>query len=216
MGKMDEENGKSYDLQDYLSYRESLDSSMEQTELKSRKFYNDSYVHAAMVADAIIRLATRGHLPIKMYCGEFSIFRDKFSEKINQLKIEIEPRNNAELHEKWLNFNPHKDLIDSFKSYLDNENADFQLIVERDISDIKNERIWDVVGKGLGDKKVTISKISGTAGLSHFIVSGNSYRKESSDKEKTAICCFDDATTAGLLSANFETLKSKAVKCFDV
>jgi hypothetical protein len=189
---------------------------MEQTELKSRMFYNDSYVHAAMVAEAIIRLATRGHLPIKMYCGEFSIFRDKFSERIDQLKNKIEPRNNAELHEKWMNLNPHKDLIESLKIYLNNENADFQLIVEKDISVMKNERIWDVVGKGIDDKKVTISKISGTAGLSHFIVSGNSYRKESSDKEKTAICCFDDATTAGILSANFETLKSKAVKCFDV
>jgi hypothetical protein len=187
---------------------------MEQTDLRTRMFYNDSYVHAAMVAEAIIRLATKGHLPIKMYCGEFSIFRENFCKKICQLKVEIEPQNNTELHEKWVAFNPYMDLINSLKAYLNNKEAKFQLIVEKDISDIRNESIWDVVEKGISNQKVTIKRISNTTGLSHFIVSGNSYRKESSDKEKTAICCFDDAITAEILTANFDTLDSKAIECF--
>ena len=211
---MDEQNSKNYDLQDYLDYKESLDNSMEQADLRNRIFYNDSYVHATMVAEAIIKLATRRNLPIKMYCGEFSIFREKCCEKINQLKEKIEPDNNTELHEKWIAFNPYNDLINSFKAYLDNEEAKFQLIVEKDISDIRNESIWDVVEKGISNQKVTIKKISDTTGLSHFIVSGNSYRKESSDKEKTAICCFNDAITADILTTNFETLDSKAIECF--
>lgn len=213
---MDEDNERKYDLEDYLSYRELLNNSMEQADQKNRMFYNDSYVHAAMVAESIIRLATRGRMPIKMYCGEFSIFRDKYGEKINQLRVEMEPHDNPELHEKWTSFNPYRDLMNSFEAYLNNDEADFQLIVERDISGIKNEQVWAIVERGINNKKFSIKRITDSCGLSHFIVSGNSYRKESSDKEKTAICCFEDAVTAQILDANFNVLQGKAVKCFSV
>ena len=213
---MDEDNTIKYNLEDYLGYKEQLNESMEHADKKNRVFYNDSYVHAAMVAEAIIRIATRDRLPVKMYCGEFSIFRDKYSRKINELKTKIEPHDDPDMHERWHTFNPYTDLIGALTAYLNLEEADFHLIVEKNIEGITEENVWSVLKESFENNKLKIEYLTEKSGLSHFIVAGNSYRKESSDKEKTAICCFEDAETANILKANFKALEKKTVQCIKV
>lgn len=211
---MEEEDDRRYKLEDYLNYRDLLNSSMEHADQRGRMFYNDSYVHAAMVVESIIRLATQEKRHIKMYCGEFSIFRDNFCKKIHKLKEEIEPHDNPSLHDAWAEFDPYRDLKKALEDYFNIEEAMFQLIVEKDIQSLKEETVWDIVESAMKNNRLSVERIIEPSGLCHFIVSGNSYRKESSDKEKTAICCFDDNVTAQILQSNFDTLKRKTEKCF--
>lgn len=205
---MDEE--QQYGLVDYLIYRKSLNDSLEQPELRKKIFYNDSYVHAAMVVEAIIRHAIKEQLQVKMYCGEFSIFRDKYREIIRKLKDRIRPiGDSTEMILTWQQFNPYDDLVKTLSEYLQLENSHFQLLVEKDITDIKNEYVWGIVSQSVQSGRLKISSITEKTGVSHFIVAGNAYRKESSDKMKTAICCLDDEETATVLNDNFKTLKQK-------
>ena len=212
---MDVNNEKMYDLEDYLSYRKLLDESIGNSDQRKRLFFNDSVVHAAMVAESIIRIATQERTPIFMFCGEFSIFRDGFKNKIEKLKERIRPNDGApdELMEKWKSFDPYTDLIEAMKNYfaLEENDLKFELKVEKDISSIRNEDVWNVLIPYYDNKSLSIMLAERKSGLSHFLVSGKAYRKESSDLDKTAICCFDDDRTSQLLISNFKSIKANPV-----
>lgn len=200
-----------YTLEDYLEYQRMLLSGVKDN--SKDIFYNDSFVHAALVLKAIIdKSIAEKSLHIDMYCGKFSIFRDGARNKIDKIRENVRPNNtNSTLINKWNNFNPYNNLISSLQSFFD-VGGQLSLIVERSIDEISNENIWSIIQQPIANGQMSIFKLGTVLGLSHFVVSGSSYRKENSDENKTALCCFSDVETSKLLKDNFLILKGLSHK----
>lgn len=194
-----------YSLEKYLNYEKQLKEHM----LNNSKqiVFNDSLVHAAMVVSSILEHAkTNNNNLVNMYCGEFSLFRDSAKKKLDNLWESVKPDDvDSHLYREWEEFDPYKKLMLSLSEYLQEERR-VNVIVENDISGIVKEDSWLILNRFVENGKIVFKKMGIPLGLNHFMVVGNCYRRENNDKEKTALCCFNDERTSVDLRNKFQLL----------
>lgn len=206
-----QENSSNYDekytLNNYLEYQNQLKKIIK-GEHDAQLIFNDSFVHAEMIISSILKKSSDTTVDeINMYCGNFSLFRDIAKNEIEKIKKRIKPNINDEhMTAEWERFNPYDDLIKEFNSFMEKGNRIY-VIVEKDISNIKSEFVWEKgIGKYVKNGQLVFKKLGVPVGLNHFFVAGNSYRLENDDSQKTAICCFNDEETCKKLKKYFQTL----------
>lgn len=208
---MNEEKSTSYTLDQYLEYEADLEqkATLSSTEL----IYNDSFVHAALVLEALIQKAIRDNVHmVYMYCGEFSLFRDAKRRELREELERIRPDQNSPSFEKWSKFNPHEKLVNTLSSYLQN-GGKMMLVVDKDITNINTEDVWNDLGSYFTNGGIETYRLSSNIGLNHFFVAGTSYRRERDHDSKKAVCCFNNQQTSNILITSHQLLKSVSNRC---
>ena len=161
---------------DYTEYEEKL--SVWNIGEKSL-FDNEDICCAEIVTRKIFENAKADEVkPVYMLCQNFSLFRDstKKAFKIRNLESFFNGTQIA--------------LLD----YLSTEGSNMTVYTENDVRNLTKESIWnDTDGKhGLGcyvkNGRIQFRYITIPLSLSHFMVAGDSFRSEKSEKDKTAIC----------------------------
>lgn len=193
-----------YTLTELIEYRKKLESSLiaDSKEI----FYNDSFLHAILVHTALLKKAQKTEdKRVDMFCGSFSIFRDQTAEKVEAYKNSVFPTDDQQqdLVSQWYEFNPYEDLLFELETFW-KEGGKMHLIVENDITSIKDEMVWKRILPYYKQRQFIISNFGHSLGINHFVVTGNSYRRENSDDQKKAFCCFNDPETSGILRDNFK------------
>lgn len=196
---------KKYTLEELLKYKEMLKKCSEQH--LNTVFLNDSRVHAVMVMSALLDTVKNkdNNKTMKMFCGKFSHFMDKTGERVAKYVDGL----NASSEDKS-KFSPFEDLMTSLGEFFNNDGR-LELIVTSDLHDISGNRVHALIGKAIMEKKMQVWQLDSNLALDHFAVIGSAFRMENSDEEKTAICCFNDQETAGLLNDVFDDLKTLAI-----
>jgi hypothetical protein len=202
-------NKKNFSFQDYLEYQKDLRNSLENN--SETLFFNESYVHAAMVAKTIIDKAVRDGQGINMFCGEFSLFRNGFKQHIDNIKANLK-NNDASLEndKAFQSFNPYEELINSLKTFLDN-NLKMVVIIANTLSNIKEDTVWPLLKKNIDSKNLIFKKLEVDLGIDHFMVSGSAFRLESSGEDKTAICSINRPEYASVLQTTFNNLNARSI-----
>lgn len=198
-----------FTFRDFLNYKVRLDESIRKEE--NVFFYNESFIHAAMVMKTLIEKSKRENTPINMYCGKFSLFRDGAKRKIEKIKEDIKETVVEDERQEFDTFDPYGDLLKSFYEFMD-DGGKLNLIVAKSLDGIQDELIWPKLKEYIDCNKCIVKKLNISIDLDHFVVSGNSFRKENSDEEKTAICSFYNQEVAVVLSNTFEILKNFSSK----
>ncbi|MDH6306694.1 hypothetical protein M2459_003634 [Parabacteroides sp. PF5-5] len=190
------ENQKLQKLKNY--YR---DISQLAKDKSPNRFQNDDRAHNAVVMQVIFEQATT----VKMYCGEFSIFRKEFKKKVEK-DYDVEggdcPMNN---------------LYKRLESFLKKEDTSLEVIVENpDIffwQDLYSlEKIRPFVGLGKIKFYTFKDDFSNFNNTYHFTVGDDRmYRRESDEVTHNAICCFNNPEGAKILKTRFEQLKENVV-----
>lgn len=192
-----------YTLTELIEYQRKLESSLiaDSKEI----FYNDSFLHAILVHTALLKKAQNTvDKRVDMFCGSFSIFRDQTAEKVEVYKNSVFPMDDQQqdLVSQWYKFNPYEDLISELETFWES-GGKLHLIVENDITSIKDEMVWKRILPYYKQGQFIISNFGHSLGINHFVVTGNSYRRENSDDQKKAFCCFNDPETSRILRDNF-------------
>lgn len=208
---MKEEQTEAYTLEQYLEYEADLENKISTTSLE--RFYNESFVHAAMVLRALIKKAINEQVSmLYMYCGEFSLFRDAKAKELSLEINRIKPAEDSDIYKKWVNFKPYDSLITTLSSYFDN-GGKMMLVVDKDITDIKNEKVWDSLKTYFTNGTIEAYRLSSPIGLNHFFVAGSSYRRERDHDSKKAVCCFNNMDTSNLLITSHQLLRTVSNRC---
>lgn len=201
-------------LQEFISYRDTLEKG--RIDRSTEMFFNDSAVHEEFVMKELFANAVESTPQINtiyMYCGSMSAFREGAKEMVDDLRRDLlgENATQNELSEWRNNFDPYAKMIERMKDFFE-KGGRLEVIVDDDITGLSKEQIWrDTLSYYYYEtKQLTIARLSSNCGIKHFIVSGKAYRSELSHKEKTAMCCFNDADYSGLLYSNFAFLSKSS------
>ncbi|MBO7468755.1 MAG: hypothetical protein J6T81_01365 [Bacteroidales bacterium] len=204
----------SFSFQDYLDYQEILNNSLENN--SDTLFFNESYVHAAMVTKTLIDNAIKRDWGINMFCGEFSLFRNKFKEHIINIKENLKGDETAlAKSDDFDKFDPYGDLIESLRSFFDKD-LKLNVIIAHSIDGIENDELWSTLFyKNIKKRNLVFKKLNISIDFDHFIVSGNAFRLENSGNERTAICSINRPEYAKILQATFDKLNklSSIIDC---
>lgn len=178
-----------YTLQDYLQYKQMLDGCLANGE--KVLFKNESLVHATLVMNAIIRSGIQqdGTKELNMFCGEFSLFREGVRKKLDDIRTNIVGDGHDEqLVQAWNLIEPYRTLRETLDEYFV-KGGRLNLIVTKSLEGIKKEDIWASIETPIQEGQMKVMQWRQVP-LDHFVVCGDSFRKENSDKEKTAYCSF--------------------------
>lgn len=193
----------------YLEYREKLQQCISND--SEEIIFNDSLVHAVMVMTAMLKQADEKKTVMKMFCGKFSLFRDKTEEKLKTVLNEAEPQEDLNLKNQWKNYYQllFNDLLKALETFFNN-GGKLYLVVEKVISGLSNEKVWNIIRGPLSSGQMTVAYYNNALGMDHFTVAGNAYRRENSDSEKTALCCFNSANTSSTMNTTFKMISVDA------
>ena len=177
-------------------------------EYTSEILLNDSIVHAAIItANLFEKAITEPMKTVNMYCGEFSLFREKAQYAIDKVLSDCDKAGlSVSEEEAWKNFKPGQELLDNFTEFLKNGGT-LNLIIERGDDTLKSCEIWKTLRDYIRNGQVHLSVIRESMGLGHFTATADAYRIEKSDNTKTAIGCFNDPENAEVLNENFMFLQ---------
>lgn len=187
-----------------LEYKTKLEVAITNKEMAI--FFNDSILHAMMIMAAIFQKASmEPQKCVRMYCGEFSLFRDKTEDKVYREKAccSLEDLDN-EQRNQWDKLNFYRELQNAFKKFLALENSSLEIIIANNIETLPQNAVWNIIKQN--ERKIKIYKLKDDVGLDHFVTTTDSYRVENSDINKTAICSFRDKEYASVLIDNFKDL----------
>lgn len=202
-------NKKGFSFQDYLEYQKDLRNSLENN--SETLFFNESYVHAAMVARTIIDKAVRDNKGINMFCGEFSLFRDGFKQHIDNIKTKLKNDDaSLENDKSFQSFNPYEELINSLNTFFE-KNLKLVVIIANALSNIKEDSVWPLLKENIDSKNLVFKKLEVDLGIDHFMVSDSAFRLESSGEDKTAICSLNRPEYANILQTTFENLYTRSI-----
>lgn len=194
-----------YSLEDYLKYRSELERTITLT--TTERLYNDSFVHAALVLKALIQKAINDNVSkLFMYCGELSLFRDAKANELSNELLRVKPEENAPLYSQWQLFKPYQELIDTLVAFLD-KGGKMGLVIDNDIIAIKQEQVWEKLGRFFENGQIDTYKLTSPVGLNHFLVAGESYRRERDQDSKKAVCCFNNKDTSTILKNSYYLLR---------
>lgn len=198
-----------YSLDELLEYQQELQ--MNSKADSSKILYNDSSAHALFVYIELLRKGIQDNIKeVKLFCGRFSMFRDKYKEIIESLIKSYEEE--SDNSEKLKDFKPYEVLMNTLEQYLIGSGGKLKLIVAHDIKDIEKENCWDKLRDFFNNGQIEASKLRYDLPLNHYMVVGDAYRRENSEDERTALCCFNDPNTSRLLSEHFNLLLSLSDK----
>ena len=208
---MNEEKTTTYTLDQYLEYEEELEKKIHASSLE--RIYNDCFVHAALVLEALIQKAINDQISmLYMYCGEFSLFRDAKARELSDELNRVKPDESSPNYHRWETFQPYNKLIQTLSSFLNN-GGKMMLVVDKDITAIQTENVWNHLSSYFINKRIETYKLTNSIGLNHFFVAGTSYRRERDHDSKKAVCCFNNVKTSRLLVSSHQLLKSISTPC---
>ena len=98
-------------------------------------------------------------------------------------------------------------MIDSLKSFF-SKDLHLNVVLAKPLENIKNDDNYGFFKDKMGQGLLSFRLMDVDLGLDHFIVSGDAFRKENSDKERTATCSFNRPEYAAMFRQTFEGLKS--------
>ena len=188
-----------------LEYKSDLEKAVDNR--STEIFFNDSILHAMLIMKALLQKAQNENSKLlNVYCGNFSLFRDKTKIKVDNEKTNcsIDNLDEGELAE-WRGLNLYADLQKQLNDFLDNDGR-LDLIVQYQADDLPDNEVWRILSNGIQKKKVRIFQLRINVGLDHFATTQEAYRLENSDETKTATCCFCDEKNAKILNENFKEL----------
>lgn len=192
---------KEIDLETLIAYDKEIRRIVDTN--SSELILNDSIAHAAIVQSAILDKARTEKLPVDMYCGEFSIYQDKTKNKVEEVVPALK-KANADT-----TFHPYWKLLDSLKAFFD-AGGTMNVILDRELTGLSEQNLWEYIKSPIAQKHLNFYKLSNDFGLDHFTVSGRMYRRENSDSEKTAFCCFN-SDKAQILKTAFGILSETSI-----
>ena len=135
---------------------------------------------------------------INMYCGEMSVLREKFYDK-------IEEKERNEFKER---------ISDKITRFLSEEGKQFNIIVENYDVDNANDLICkDVIRDGIKNKKISIKCLKDSypykGNSDHFCIADEKMVRLEIDKEDhTAMCVFNDTDYTKLFTESFAKLNN--------
>lgn len=168
------------------------------------RFQNEDRAHNAIVMQLILENAT----VIKMYCGEFSIFRKGFKKKVED-SIDYESDEDKEL--------PMQNLYNSLEQFLRKDGTSLDVIIENtghifweDFYSLQN--LYSFITSGKIKFYVFKDGFSNFSDAYHFTVGDTRMYRRESDKEKhNAIGGFNNPTGAKILLTRFEQLMENVI-----
>lgn len=194
-----------FTFEDFLDYKKKVDNYSDND--SDSLFLNESCVHAAMVTKKILDRAAKKNIDVDMFCGAFSLFREPFKKRIDVLKDKMKTEIKPEQSNDFNAFDPYGDLIDSLKSFF-SKNLHLNVILARPLDTIKNDNNCGFFKENMNQGLLSFRLLDVDLDIDHFMVSGDAFRKENSDKEKTATCSFNIPEYADLFRRTFNNLKS--------
>lgn len=140
---------------------------------------------------------------VNMYCGQMSVLRNGFFDKINVQNEYNDPFLGNELKDR---------LKESLDGFLGREDTRLNILFESYSTGYKNDLIsGEKMKNALADKKLSMRvlpedlKIRKT--LDHFTVSDSGiYRFEDDKEQHSALCSFNDTESSTKLHNNFQIL----------
>ncbi len=200
------------DYQNYMSDVQSLSKDDAPT-----RFFNESDIHAAIVVNELVKRATQKRHPIDMFCGSFYLFRNEFKEEVDNEKSELAKNIEAEDAESFGEFKPFDDLLASIKAFFA-QKLEMNVVLENEgaFDRIKSDPNWkDVFKPSMEEKRLRFFQLDSDLKNihNHFMVSGNSFRREVSEKFRTAMCSFNRSDYASMYKSTFELLKNGSQEC---
>ena len=185
-------------LEDLNKYYDEF-TSIAQQGLDTR-VYNINRAHNAVVMRVILENAKT----VRMYCGEFSVFRSEFAEKIKTNDIV-----NTESDENKQAFITN--LYDSLEKFLE-RGGTLDAIIENPGVNFTDEMVYRTIIKKYVDKgQVRLHTFKdgfkNYKGAFHFTLGDNiMYRRESDRELHDAICCFNNKKGAAVFVTRFDQL----------
>jgi hypothetical protein len=200
-----------YPLDVLLEYREKINRYA--AELANENVvYNDSVVHASLIMQCFFNNSEN---TVNMYCGKFSIFRERFKQKlINTFKDPIYGPDFTQT-EDFEKFDPYGNCIKSLISFFERGGV-LNVITDDDVTPIKSEPVWSDLEPFVNreDPKLAFYRRNDSLlnNLFHYAVADDRmYRSENCDIQKTAICSFNNKEESEALNNLFLLMKEKAI-----
>lgn len=190
---------------DLLNYKKELAQAIKDGD--DTIFFNDSILHTMLIVKELLNKASKedGRL-LQMYCGNFSLFRDKTERKVLDEKYKWSTTDlSKEESENWASLDFYADLQQALTDFLSVEGK-LKLILQYQTNTLPENRVWRVLENGIRQNNVSIYQLKINVGLDHFAVTREAYRVENSNEIKTATCCFKDSPNANILNENFNEL----------
>lgn len=210
-----ESDSPHFSFRDYQKYMSEVRLLSEED--ASIRFFNESDIHAAIVVNELVKRATKKRLSIDMFCGSFYLFRDKFKREVDKEKSELAKNVEAKDEVSFDGFNPFDDLLASIKDFFA-QKLEMNVVLENEdaFDGIKNDPNWRIVFKpNMEEKRLHFYQLDSDLKNihNHFMVSGNSFRREVSEKFRTAMCSFNRSDYASMYKSTFELLKNGSQEC---
>ena len=181
----------------YKEYYQELRSAFESGKPSVR--YNSDRAHNAVIMCFMFDYSNE----VNMYCGQMSVLRNGFFDKIN----EINEFNNPQLGDEL-----RAHLKESLDNFLGREGIRFNILFESYSSDYSH----DLISEGCMKMASSNNRLSMKAlpedlkvrkTLDHFTVSDTCiYRFEDDKEQHSALCSFNDLDGSNKLKQNFQTL----------
>ncbi len=177
-------------------------------------YYNDSLLHALIVITRLMDKAIQEPAKtLNMYCGQFSLFRDKTQKDATSAKNECDTSGlSEEQQEEWAAFNPYRTLQDRLAQFIKpthdgGDGGILNVVLSKGFKPLTGEQVWPLLERGRRDGSVYLYELDNSLDLNHFATTSEAFRLESSDMQKTATGRFCDPGSASVLNQNFESLK---------
>ena len=181
----------------YEEYYQELKTAFESGNPSVR--YNSDRAH-----NAVIMCFMFDHSKVvNMYCGQMSVLRKGFFDKINA---------HNELNDSHLGDELMEHLKTSLDGFLAREGAHLNILFESYFSDYQNDLILiEKMRKASNEKKLSMKVLPEDLkirkSLDHFTISDTEiYRFEDDKEQHSALCSFNDTLSTSKLQQNFQVL----------
>lgn len=175
-------------------YYNSLQKNKDSNEL----FLNSDRVHNALVMSVILDDSA----DVKMYCGELSLFRKSFKDKVED-----------DFDEKQLEeFSPIEILYNSLIKFLDS-NKKIHVIMESNVDSLRDEPFFCKNITKYLSKNIFIYQIHEDLKADYHFTVGDSvrYRRETGALEHSAICSRNEPVGSQIMLNQFDCLLKQSL-----
>lgn len=160
-------------------------------------FYNADRAHNALVMSCILDFSNE----VKMYCGEFSLFRENFKEIVD----------NDLTTEQKEDFSPMSILYTSLQTFLEAGKKIF-IIIEKNDKCLSDEPVFQKIIKPYISKNIFFYLIDSKYKANYHFTVGDDrrYRRETGPESHSAICSRNDINGAKIMLNQFAILQDNS------
>lgn len=160
-------------------------------------FYNTDRVHNSLVMSNILDESK----DVKMYCGEFSLFREEFKKKVDVVFT----------FEQLQEFSPIEILYNSLKTFLEAGKKIF-IIIEKNEKCLSDEPVFQEIIKPYISKNIFFYLIDSKYKANYHFTVGDDrrYRRETGPESHSAICSRNDINGAKIMLNQFAILQDNS------